>query len=178
MSQKSKKDWFEAGLDTLGEAGSDGLTIQALSERLGVTKGSFYHHFGNMKRFEHELITHWAEQYLATAGELPEKFHDRLALLDAIMNEAFSRMTKPEMAIRAWAMQDPDVRAVVEKVEHVRKEFIRGVFSGAPKHGSHVPLMTELLSSLLIGCFTSFPPLSRERVLQLYEEFKRLYGLN
>lgn len=178
MAKISKQDWFEAGLELLGKAGADGLTIQALCDLLGVTKGSFYHHFGNMKRFEHELVAHWAEQYLSTAGNLPVKFDERLILLDAIMNDAFSRMTAPEVAIRAWAMRDADVRAVVERIEYVRKEFIRGVFRGAMGQERQASLMAEILSSLLIGSFTSFPPLPRERVLQIYEEFKRLYGLN
>ena len=48
MERLSVEDYYREAFDVLGESGSEGLTISALCERLQVTKGSFYHHFGSM----------------------------------------------------------------------------------------------------------------------------------
>jgi len=177
MSRKSKEDWLEVGLKTIGTAGIDGLTIQNMTDQLGVTKGSFYHHFTNMEHFEEALITFWADQYLSTAGDLPGSASERLDLLDRIMEEAFSRITEPEVAIRAWAHRDNRVGELVAKVDHVRNEFVLNVFRSLATSDKEAELMADLFSAMLVGCITSLPPMPRHRVLELYEEFKRLYGL-
>ena len=37
----SETDWFDMGLELLKDAGPEGLKLRPLSERLGVTTGSF-----------------------------------------------------------------------------------------------------------------------------------------
>ncbi len=43
MTTTTKRKWLEEGLSLLAESGA--LTIEKLTSRLGVTKGSFYHYF-------------------------------------------------------------------------------------------------------------------------------------
>lgn len=177
MARTSKREWLAAGLTILGQTGVDGLTIQSMTERVGLTKGSFYHHFGNMDRFKEALIGAWADQYLTTADDLPETAAERLALLDTIMREAFSRVTEPEIAIRAWAHGDPEVQAVVSQVDAARRRFVLNVFRSVAPSEEAAGTMADIFSTMLIGCITSLPPVPRKRVLALYWEFKRLYGL-
>ena len=54
-----REAYFGAAYEILGEIGSDGITINALSERLGVTKGSFYHHFASLPAFVQALADWW-----------------------------------------------------------------------------------------------------------------------
>ena len=37
--RKRKQEWLEVGLKILGEVGVKGLTIEIMTEELGVTKG-------------------------------------------------------------------------------------------------------------------------------------------
>ena len=173
----TKTDWFEQGLEILGASGPAALTIDALGDRLGVTKGSFYHHFENARDYQEQLIAHWADQYLSTSGNLPDEPAERLALLDAIMREAFSPVTEPEIAIRTWAQQDEMVRSYVEQVDSVRREFVENVFQGLTADGAQARLMADMLTTMLIGSMTVLPRMAPERVLELYEAFKRLFGL-
>jgi AcrR family transcriptional regulator len=173
----TKTDWFEKGLEILGASGHTALTIDGLGGRLGVTKGSFYHHFANVRDFQEQLIAHWADQYLSTSDNLPDDPAERLALLDGIMREAFSPVTEPEIAIRTWAQQDEMVRSYAEQVDAVRREFVQNVFQGLAANGAQARLMADMLTALLIGSMAVLPRMSPERVLELYEEFKRLYGL-
>jgi AcrR family transcriptional regulator len=174
---KTAKDWLAAGLQILGTAGVSGLTIERMTAELGVTKGSFYHHFENVRDFERQLIAYWADQYLSTSAEVPEDPGVRLTLLDTIMTEAFSPVTEPEVAIRYWAQQDEMVRATVELVDAVRRAFVLEVFRPLVPDEEQAQLMADLLFAVMIGAITALPRLSAERVLELYHEFKRLYGL-
>lgn len=175
--RKSKLDWLEVGLKTLGEFGVQGLTIERLTGELGVTKGSFYHHFRDVEDFRKQLIAFWADQYLSTSSELPDDPGELIALLDVIIEEVFAAITEPEIAIRAWAQQDAMARLFVERVDKARQEFVLTVFQSVEGDDGRVSLMADMLSMILIGSITVLPRLSPERVMALYEEFKRLYRL-
>jgi AcrR family transcriptional regulator len=45
MTVTTSRDWLEEGMAILEDLGAEALTIETLTNRLGVTKGSFYHHF-------------------------------------------------------------------------------------------------------------------------------------
>lgn len=176
MARKSKQDWLETGLRVLGEVGAGDLTIERMTEELGVTKGSFYHHFSHVQDFQEQLIAHWADQYMSTSTTLPEEPGARLTLLDAIMAEAFGPVTEPELAIRVWAHQDEMVREVVEQVDAIRHGFVLEVFRTVAKDEAQARMMADMLFTISIGSITALPRFPPERVLDLYREFKRLYG--
>lgn len=175
--RKSKEDWLEAGLQTLGEAGVNRLTIERLTEELDITKGSFYHHFKNVEEFRQKLIAFWADQYLSPSSSIPEEASDLMALLDTIVEESFGALTEPEMTIRVWAQQDDMVRSFVQQVDSVRVEFVLKVFQAVIGDHSKAQLMTDMLSTMLLGSMMVTPRLTHERVAELFQEFKRLYGL-
>jgi len=177
MKRRKKQDWLEVGLKILGQAGDSGLTIERMTDELGVTKGSFYHHFINVQDFKEQLISHWADQYISTSSSLPDEPEERQAILDMVMEEAFGSVTEPEIAIRNWAQRDKMVRSFVERADSVRREFVLSVFQSMTKDESQALLMADMLSAMLIGSITILPRISPERVLDLYKEFKRLYGL-
>src|ERR1051326_1633880 len=56
MKHKTASDWLEEGLAILAESGAAQLTIDALIARLGVTKGSFYHHFASYQAYKEALL--------------------------------------------------------------------------------------------------------------------------
>src|SRR5579884_2605293 len=59
MARANRTAYLECALDVLAESGADGLTIAELCGRLGVTKGSFYHHFAGMGEFVTALLAFW-----------------------------------------------------------------------------------------------------------------------
>lgn len=56
MTQPTKQRLIEAGLAMLLEHGYNSLGIQALLDRTGVPKGSFYHHFKDKEDFALTVI--------------------------------------------------------------------------------------------------------------------------
>jgi AcrR family transcriptional regulator len=177
MSRKSTQDWLEKGLQILAREGLRALTIDQMALALGVTKGSFYHHFNNVRDFEGQLLTYWANQYLSTADSLPDDHLVLLPLLDTIMGKTFSPITEPEIAIRMWAHQDERAYQVVEQVDAVRRQFVLEVFRSTVENEEQAGLMADMLFTITIGSLTALPRISPERVLDLYSEFKRLYHL-
>lgn len=175
---KNKDDWLAAGLKILGQDGIGGLTIQRMTAELGITKGSFYHHFANIGDYQERLVTYWADQYLSTSARPPVGGEAGLALLDTIMEEAFGAVTEPEIAIRAWAHQDEMVQAAVEQVDAARHAFVLGVFREVAGDEGQARLMADMLATMLIGSLTVLPRIPPQRALELYREFKRLYRLD
>jgi len=175
--RRSKKDWFDAGLKVLSEFGLGSLTIEKLTGDLGVTKGSFYHHFHNVEDFQRGLITYWGDQYISTSSGMPDDPDELTLLLDNIMEESFAGLTEPELTIRVWALQDAMVRSIVEQVDKVRGEFVFKVFRSFVQSDESARVMTDMLSAMLIGSMMVLPRMSSDRVKVLYREFKRLYRL-
>ena len=177
MSRKTKRDWLQIGLKTLGQKGLEGLTIDKMAGQLGVTKGSFYHHFHNMRDYEEQLLRYWASQYLTTSTSLPTNPQDRLALLDHLMQDTFGPITEPEIVIRMWAQQSDLARPFVEQVDALRRQFLWDIFFSLTRNEKRASLMADMLFTITIGSMTTQPRTSPARVLELYGEFKRLYHL-
>ena len=177
MPRKNKEDWLNEGLKILAQAGLEGLTIDAMALGLGLTKGSFYHHFENVQDFEQRLLEYWADQYLSTANLLPEDPQERLSLLDTIMEQTFRSITEPETAIRLWAQQDDRARVYVEQVDAFRRQLVFDIFQSLVHDVKKAGLMTDIIFTMTIGSMTTLPRIPAQRVLELYKEFKRLYRL-
>lgn len=124
-------DWVRAGYAILAEEGIKALKIDALCERLGVTKGSFYWHFDGMPRYRAALISAWGE----LRDEDRRAFDDMddiapRARLEAMMAALVSpRHWTLERAMREWARSDDAVAASVRASDRrvlaaVRRAFL------------------------------------------------------
>jgi AcrR family transcriptional regulator len=60
-SRLSRADWIEGALHALAEGGLPALGVEALAERLGVTKGSFYWHFSDSEELLRSVVQRWEE---------------------------------------------------------------------------------------------------------------------
>src|SRR3546814_18764042 len=63
------QDWIEAAKRMLVEEGIAGLKVDRLANRLGVTRGGFYHHFKERDEFFDQVIQYWE----ATCQFLPNE---------------------------------------------------------------------------------------------------------
>jgi AcrR family transcriptional regulator len=110
-------DWVQAGFAVLAEGGPNALRLDAVCERLGVTKGSFYWHFADLPTYRTALIEAWGSlnDQERQQFEDSESFSPRERLrhmMDAVVRP---QQWALERAMRVWALTDDAVAANVRK---------------------------------------------------------------
>jgi AcrR family transcriptional regulator len=63
----NRRKWLEAGYRVFAEKGPDHISVNSLSHEVGVSRTSFYHHFGSVDEFIECLLEYHVEkgtQYL------------------------------------------------------------------------------------------------------------------
>jgi len=123
----SRDDWLEKALDVVSRAGGARLRIQGLVDEVGVTKGSFYWHFKSREDFILSLIDYWHERYTLTVSNFLDT-HEGSAKekLYTLLNMVFvQKLTRHDLAIRAWAIEEPAIRLRVKKTDDFRLDYVR-----------------------------------------------------
>ena len=171
----TRLDWLQAGLTAVADDGSDGLRIDRLCRRLGVSKGSFHHHFAGAGDFKRALLDAYETLVVEalnnaieqTAATTPQ---ESLAGLTAAITSTQS-FYRPELevAIRAWAFSDSQVRAVQERVDRRRLESLEGIWSRILDDPAAV--RTAALLPYLVGIGASLvqPPTPPDQLRGAYE---------
>ena len=161
MAMAGKRDWLDAGLVLLAEHGAPSVTIERLTERLGLSKGSFYRHFKGMSGFRTALLAHFESERTTRFMEQADAAgEDRLgALLKLVL--APGPGPELEIAVRAWALQDAEARAVQERVDRTRVAYLTEV-SGDPD-------LAQALYLIVVGAGQVVPPLSGRQLKNALE---------
>ena len=120
VSTLTRDDYLAAGLDLLADGGEAAVTIAALCGRLGVTKGSFYHHFAGVEVFHEALLGFW-EDGTARAIETARAVTDSRKRLAVLKELAVAAHHEAEGAIRAWGRSYEPAAAVVRRVDAARE---------------------------------------------------------
>jgi AcrR family transcriptional regulator len=128
----SKEDWLEGTLEVVSRAGGAKLRIDNLVRQLGVTKGSFYWHFKDRKDFILCLIDYWHDKYtISVSSRLDEIEASPGEKLLFLMEMVFvNQLTRHDLAIRSWAVAEPELRALVKRTDDHRTAFLQQLFMG------------------------------------------------
>jgi AcrR family transcriptional regulator len=119
---------LDAGLELLATEGAPALTIERLTDQLGVTKGSYYHHFGSAGGFKTALLDYFEVQYTTRLIDAIQQENAKpRAKLEHLLRLVLADPDSAalEIAVRAWALQDPDVRAAQERVDEARTAYLK-----------------------------------------------------
>ncbi|MGI9432173.1 MAG: TetR/AcrR family transcriptional regulator [Myxococcota bacterium] len=153
MSKKNRGDWLRAGLRRLARHGIEGVRVEPLAKDLGVTKGSFYWHFGDRSDLLAAMLEQWSEsateaviQQAEEAGAEPQA---RLERLTSIASAGFDAAL--ELALRDWGRRDRSVGRVVEQVDDRRLGYVRGLLRESGFEPVEVEARAFLLYSALLG---------------------------
>jgi AcrR family transcriptional regulator len=178
----TKTDWLDAGLEVLAQDGAPAVTIERLTERLGLSKGSYYHHFKGTGGFRTALLAHFEARYTTRLIDTVEQDPDASpaaklnCLLELVLADPDG--TDLEIAVRAWALQDDEVRAAQERVDRARTEYLKLLCQSLAKDldGRLVDpdRLARLLYLILIGAEQVLPTLPRGELRDLYAMTLRL----
>ena len=123
-----REAWLLAGQTLLRRGGVHAVKLQALCEELGLTTGSFYHHFGGMPSYLDALAGYYGtEQTLDNTRQADDPDpHARIRKLLAIAHD--DRMRPLDAAMRDWAGTNPIAAAAVEEADTVLLRFLERAF--------------------------------------------------
>ncbi len=146
-SRLSRQDWLSLAMEVLARKGGARINIDYLCDALGVTKGSFYGHFGGRADFVDQLIEYWDKQFTQVVvqhlqtrrAKTPE---DRLLVLMKFI--AKHRLARYDDAVRSWAAQDENVAKPVSRVYRKRFRIVRSLFQDMGFHGTELNMRTRM----------------------------------
>ena len=106
-------DFLRAATALINEQGYRGASVERISARLNVTKGSFYHHHDNKDDlvsacFEHSFAT--IRLANAHAGAHPGSGWDRLTLVSRMLVRHQMSAQGPLLRVTAWSALPPELR--------------------------------------------------------------------
>ncbi|HEX6760963.1 MAG TPA: TetR/AcrR family transcriptional regulator [Propionibacteriaceae bacterium] len=171
----TRSDWLQAGLAAVADDGPDGLRIDRLCRGLGVSKGSFHHHFAGAGDFKRALLGAYETLVVEALNDAIQQTEagtpqESLAGLTAAITGAQS-FYRPELevAMRAWAFSDSQVRAVQERVDRRRLESLEGIWSRILDDPAAVHTAALLPYLVGIGASLVQPPTPPDQLRGVYE---------
>jgi AcrR family transcriptional regulator len=118
-------DWAEAALQMIAEAGFHAVTVGALAERLGVTKGSFYWHFEGREALLAAALARWERRATEEAVQALDAIPDHRRRLELIFDASSQPPRARSLyASLAAAADEPVVKAVLARVGAARVEYL------------------------------------------------------
>ncbi|MCD2185971.1 TetR/AcrR family transcriptional regulator [Actinomycetospora soli] len=182
MGSATREAFFDAALRLLAAAHDDGsehdiaaragLKLAPLCRAVGVTTGSFYHHFDGWDGFVVALLEHWETTETARLVEAASRevdAADRLGLLTLL---ALTFPHEAEAAIRAWAHVDARVARVQRRVDDARRDVVAACVRVL--RSDHADEIAELAIDSLIGFQSRLRPMDTDA---LRRRFALLLGL-
>lgn len=151
----SRDDWVAAGLRALAEGGEQAIRVDPLAGALGVTKGSFHHHF----RGAGDLRAAVLESHERAQRELVEAVTRETDGLDASaaiahLGDLVARLPDDalERAVRAWAATDAAAAAAQARIDGARLAALEALWRHAVPEGQArtaalVPLLVVIGAS-------------------------------
>jgi AcrR family transcriptional regulator len=176
MAVTVSRDWLEEGMAILEDLGAESLTIETLTKRLDITKGSFYHHFKNFKNFKESLLGFYEKERTLQIIQLAEREKTPRAGLERIIR-ATLQPSHLEVAIRAWALQDIVVQEYQRRIDQQRLAYLEEL--NYALIGDHVKAtrMARLFYSIYVGSQHIVPPIQGAELAYLYQQALPLLDL-
>ena len=143
----TKEDWVKAATQTLYESGIGSVSIVQLAKSLGVTRGSFYHHFTDRKNLLRRMLKHWEKTLtIAIRDEVRDLELSPAESLRALIRSIHDHKAAVyDAAFRAWALHDPLARTALERIDKFRLEYITKLIEAAGFKGIDADNRARLL---------------------------------
>lgn len=169
--------WLDEGLRVLAAEGASGIRIDRIAARLGLSKGSFHHHFAGAEGFKRDLLARYEtlsvqvlESAIAAVGPQAST-HQVLQALTGLVGGDVPGLYRPELdvAVRAWSTSDAEVRDVLQRVDTARIDALAGVWRRVlpdPVAARRAALLPYLLA---VGAAMVVPPTDADDLQAVYE---------
>ncbi len=154
----AREDWIQAALKALHEEGHMAATPNRLARQLGLTRGSFYHHFRGLDDFIDAIMERFESDGIISGFEQAERDGlDPWQQLHGMLSFAETRSFHLELALRAWGLNHTRVAHHLERIDVERERRLIPVFTRLmhdPEQGRRIARLAMLA---FIGRLCSFP---------------------
>jgi len=163
----SREQWLDGALRYLRRGGGE-LRIDRLTRALGVTKGSFYHHFTNRAEFIDAILEHWDKTYnLSVAAELERAGDDPREKLRMLLRTIYENgLADYDLPVRAWALDNARVRRFLRRTDQWRMDVVRQQMEALGYIKEELELRTRLFVTFASLEVTLYNPLPRTQLLR------------
>ncbi|MGO4537028.1 TetR/AcrR family transcriptional regulator [Leifsonia sp. 2MCAF36] len=150
--------WINEGLSVLRAEGIAGVRIDRIAARLGLTKGSFHHHFDGVSDYHRSLLECYESEAVARiegAAASLSRVGPQRVLVDA--SAQISSDAVMEAAIRGWAFDDETARATVSRIDAARLDVLRHVWQSIVPNEAQARAAALIPHLILIGASVAVP---------------------
>ncbi|MDX2937746.1 TetR/AcrR family transcriptional regulator [Streptomyces ipomoeae] len=168
----TRREFFGAASSILADEGVEGLNIVALCARLGVTRGSFYHHFDSLADFNDAYLGHWENVVSQERLERVDRevgFDERSEVSVRIAESAEFRT---ETALRAWAVSDDAVRDMLRRVDRRMVAVVRTSLLKAGATERQATVYANMAVSMYTGLGGREQAADPQLIREMYSELK------
>ncbi len=170
----SREAYFQAAAELLAEDGYPGLKLATLCRRLGVTTGSFYHHFGGWPAFVDALLDDWETAQTERVLRLARAAPDAAARVRTMKELAATTVPHAaEYAIRVWSGDDPQVRAAQDRLDALRIAAVAEIIGELVPDPAVAKRLAVMAMSLMVGWQQLRPPRPASELAGLLDEFEQ-----
>jgi len=148
-----RAQWVSAGLEALRKGGVAAVRVERLAGGVGVTKGSFYHHFRDRGALLEALLDFWSREMTDAEFARLETMRGGLAArLLALAEDVLEKgMGRYDPAIRAWARHDRKVAAAVAQVDRRRVKALAAFFEEGGFSAAEARVRARTFYTFLLG---------------------------
>ncbi|MEM8750305.1 MAG: TetR/AcrR family transcriptional regulator [Pseudomonadota bacterium] len=128
----TRDDWLSLALDVLISDGVEQVKILSLSEKLGVSRSSFYWYFESRQDLLDALLDHW--ETTNTGALVKQAQIETVTITQAVCNvfRCFIDVrlfnNRLDFAVREWARRSASVRAILDRSDETRLAALTAMF--------------------------------------------------
>lgn len=132
----TREDWLTVAMDILVSDGVGEVKVLSISDRLGVSRSSFYWYFKDRQDLLDALLETWArtntEALVHHAGLPSDRITQAVTTLFRCFVDPDLFDPRLDFAIREWARRDGHVRKIIDDSDERRVAAIAAMFA---RHG-------------------------------------------
>ncbi|MEY4175938.1 MAG: hypothetical protein RI900_3103 [Actinomycetota bacterium] len=120
--------WLQAGQVLLRQGGAAAVKLHSLTHQLGLTTGSFYHHFKGMTDYLDQLANFYGAEQARAALDSVQHPDPRTRLRQLATVARQEDMATLDAAMRDWSGSNPTAAAAVEQADQLLLRFVEKAF--------------------------------------------------
>jgi AcrR family transcriptional regulator len=170
----SQQAWLKMAIRILDTEGWRAMKIKTVGDRLGVTKGSFYHWFKAKRDFEWQVLGYWKSRFTQSfidRAETGQTAREKLSLLGRQCIDGCIEGNRLEFEINAWSQADPEVKTFVTSVYEQRHNYLIKLLNDIYSDPKEVRRHSLILYCLVIGIDLFYRQLSREELELIFADY-------